>query len=99
MQGGVSERLEKAGHLPQRQGQPGARMLGLLQCLICQLALPKLAECGLQARRSEPWMEQKGHQHSDPQLSVLELVQDWVDIGISYQKWTGSCFHISVPQA
>lgn len=44
-------------------------------------------------------MEQKGHQHSDPQLSVLELARDWVDIGISYQKWTGSCFHISVPQA
>lgn len=56
-QGGVSEGLGEAGHLPQPQGQPGEGTPGLLRCLICPLAFPTLAEGGFQTRQPEPQME------------------------------------------
>lgn len=85
---GCLRRAGEAGHLPQRQGQPGARTPGLLPCLSCQLALPTPAECELQARRPEPWMGQKGQQHSD-----LSAAGAGVSTGLS------GCRHLLLEEA
>lgn len=99
LQGGVSEGLGKAGHLPQGQRQPGARPLDLLQCLICPLALPPQLRVGARLGDQRQGIEQKGAQLRDPQLPVLELARHGVGVGTSYQKWTGSWFQIPSPQA